>query len=153
MTIFWRIFAKWPYIGGILNRFFLAQIFSYWPLDFFNPYLSTWQFDFFRSNQVLPLFWSRETPILTTPPLKCPFLFVCESYFLKLWDTAGQERFRSLIPSYIRDSNVGIIVYNVSEEKSFAKIDTWIKDVKDQRGEDVIIFLVGNKVRTLVGKR
>ena len=23
---------------------------------------------------------------------------------LQLWDTAGQERFRSLIPSYIRDS-------------------------------------------------
>merc|ERR1712210_346719 len=64
---------------------------------------------------------------------------------LQLWDTAGQERFRSLIPSYIRDSNVGIIVYNVTEEKSFAKIDNWIKDVKDQRGEDVIIFLVGNK--------
>ncbi|CBY33817.1 unnamed protein product [Oikopleura dioica] len=64
---------------------------------------------------------------------------------LQLWDTAGQERFRSLIPSYIRDSNVGIIVYNVTEEKSFSKIDTWIKDVKDQRGEDVIIFLVGNK--------
>lgn len=25
---------------------------------------------------------------------------------LQLWDTAGQERFRSLIPSYIRDSSV-----------------------------------------------
>ena len=24
---------------------------------------------------------------------------------LQLWDTAGQERFRSLIPSYIRDSD------------------------------------------------
>ena len=70
----------------------------------------------------------------------------------QLWDTAGQERFRSLIPSYIRDSNVGIIVYNVTEEKSFAKIDNWIKDVKDQRGEDVIIFLVGNKT-DLEGKR
>ena len=70
----------------------------------------------------------------------------------QLWDTAGQERFRSLIPSYIRDSNVGIIVYNVTEEKSFAKIDNWIKDVKDQRGEDVIIFLVGNKT-DLEGKQ
>ena len=32
---------------------------------------------------------------------------------LQLWDTAGQERFRSLIPSYIRDSNVAIIVYDI----------------------------------------
>ncbi|CAL9082010.1 unnamed protein product [Musa textilis] len=33
---------------------------------------------------------------------------------LQLWDTAGQERFRSLIPSYIRDSSVAVIVYDVS---------------------------------------
>lgn len=33
---------------------------------------------------------------------------------LQLWDTAGQERFRTLIPSYIRDSAVTIIVYDVS---------------------------------------
>merc|ERR1712130_596295 len=64
---------------------------------------------------------------------------------LQLWDTAGQERFRSLIPSYVRDSNVAIIVYDVTEEKSFSQIDKWIKDVKTQRSEDVIIFLVANK--------
>nr|AAH44491.1 RAB6A, member RAS oncogene family [Danio rerio] len=29
---------------------------------------------------------------------------------LQLWDTAGQERFRSLIPSYIRDSTVAVVV-------------------------------------------
>jgi GTPase SAR1 family protein len=29
-------------------------------------------------------------------------------------DTAGQERFRSLIPSYIRDSAVAVIVYDVT---------------------------------------
>nr|XP_016490373.1 PREDICTED: GTP-binding protein YPT10-like [Nicotiana tabacum] len=29
-------------------------------------------------------------------------------------DTAGQERFRSLIPSYIRDSSVAVIVYDVA---------------------------------------
>ncbi|KAI9111786.1 hypothetical protein K1719_017476 [Acacia pycnantha] len=33
---------------------------------------------------------------------------------LQLWDTAGQERFRSLIPSYIRDSSVAVIVYDVA---------------------------------------
>lgn len=33
---------------------------------------------------------------------------------LQLWDTAGQERFRSLIPSYIRDSSVAIVVYDIT---------------------------------------
>ena len=48
---------------------------------------------------------------------------------LQLWDTAGQERFRSLIPSYIRDSNVAIIVYDISNEKSFKRNTKWIQGV------------------------
>ncbi len=37
---------------------------------------------------------------------------------LQLWDTAGQERFRTLVPSYIRDSAVTIIVYDISSRPS-----------------------------------
>lgn len=65
---------------------------------------------------------------------------------LQLWDTAGQERFRSLIPSYIRDSRVAIVVYDITKKKSFEFIDKWIEDVKNERGEDnVILCIVGNK--------
>ncbi|CCC69831.1 hypothetical protein NCAS_0D02500 [Naumovozyma castellii] len=65
---------------------------------------------------------------------------------LQLWDTAGQERFRSLIPSYIRDSRVAIVVYDITKKKSFEYIDKWIEDVKNERGDDnVILCIVGNK--------
>ena len=36
---------------------------------------------------------------------------------LQLWDTAGQERFRSLIPSYIRDSSVAVVVYDITSKR------------------------------------
>lgn len=64
---------------------------------------------------------------------------------LQLWDTAGQERFRTLIPSYIRDSAVTIIVYDVTSRASFEAVEHWVSDVHRERGEDVIIALVGNK--------
>lgn len=64
---------------------------------------------------------------------------------LQLWDTAGQERFRSLIPSYIRDSTVAVIVYDVANLTSFQETNKWIQDVRKERGEDVVIMLVGNK--------
>ncbi|KAM3164608.1 GTP-binding protein YPT6 [Lachancea thermotolerans] len=65
---------------------------------------------------------------------------------LQLWDTAGQERFRSLIPSYIRDSHVAIVVYDVTNKKSFEYIDKWVEDVKSERGEEnVVLCIVGNK--------
>ncbi|KAF8412828.1 hypothetical protein HHK36_000799 [Tetracentron sinense] len=71
---------------------------------------------------------------------------------LQLWDTAGQERFRSLIPSYIRDSSVAVIVYDVASRQSFLNTLKWIEEVRTERGSDVIIVLVGNKT-DLVEKR
>merc|ERR1712119_50171 len=64
---------------------------------------------------------------------------------LQLWDTAGQERFRSLIPSYIRDSSVAVVVYDVNNRVSFLNSTRWVEDVRSERGSDVIICLVGNK--------
>jgi Ras-related protein Rab-6A len=71
---------------------------------------------------------------------------------LQLWDTAGQERFRSLIPSYIRDSSVAVVVYDVTNRQSFLNTSRWIEEVRSERGQDVIIVLVGNKT-DLVDKR
>ncbi|KAG2637096.1 hypothetical protein PVAP13_2NG499700 [Panicum virgatum] len=71
---------------------------------------------------------------------------------LQLWDTAGQERFRSLIPSYIRDSSVAVIVFDVASRQSFLNTSKWIEEVRTERGSDVIIVLVGNKT-DLVDKR
>jgi len=90
---------------------------------------------------------------------------------IQLWDTAGQERFRSLIPSYIRDSSVAVVVYDITSgscffvwremtdivsraekvstscagRNSFSAVFKWIDDVRAERGNDVIIVLVGNK--------
>jgi len=64
---------------------------------------------------------------------------------LQLWDTAGQERFRSLIPSYIRDSSVAVVVYDVTNRASFMNTSKWVEDVRAERGNDVVICLVGNK--------
>ncbi|OHX01064.1 Ras-like protein Rab-6A [Colletotrichum incanum] len=50
-----------------------------------------------------------------------------------------------LIPSYIRDSSVAVVVYDISNAKSFQNTKKWIDDVRAERGNDVIIVLVGNK--------
>lgn len=65
---------------------------------------------------------------------------------LQLWDTAGQERFRSLIPSYINDSSVAVVCYDITDKKSFENVNGWIEQARQIRGEELIIFLVGNKI-------
>eukprot|EP01065_Artemidia_motanka_P013834 TRINITY_DN17790_c0_g3_i1.p1 TRINITY_DN17790_c0_g3~~TRINITY_DN17790_c0_g3_i1.p1 ORF type:complete len:203 (+),score=7.99 TRINITY_DN17790_c0_g3_i1:80-688(+) len=64
---------------------------------------------------------------------------------LQLWDTAGQERFRSLIPSYIRDSSAAILVYDVCCRSSFVGLERWLEYVRAERGDDVVVVVVGNK--------
>jgi Ras-related protein Rab-6A len=49
------------------------------------------------------------------------------------------------IPSYIRDSSVAVVVYDVSNRASFLNTTKWVEDVRAERGNDVVICLVGNK--------
>ena len=72
---------------------------------------------------------------------------------LQLWDTAGQERFRSLIPSYIRDSSAAVVVYDLTNRNSFEQTTKWVDDVRAERGADVVIMLVGNKTDLGADKR
>lgn len=64
---------------------------------------------------------------------------------LLLWDTAGQERFRGLIPGYIRESHIAVIVYDVTNAASFQSTSHWIDIVRRERGNETLIALVGNK--------
>ncbi|CAN6863123.1 unnamed protein product [Brassica oleracea var. botrytis] len=72
-------------------------------------------------------------------------LCLLSMFWLCVMDTAGQERFKSLIPSYIRDSSVAVIVYDVANKQSFINASKWIEDVRAERSNQVIIALVGNK--------
>lgn len=65
---------------------------------------------------------------------------------LQLWDTAGQERFRSLIPNYIRDLSVAVIVFDVTNAQTFENLDRWVDDVTNQRGDGALIVIVANKI-------
>ena len=48
---------------------------------------------------------------------------------LQLWDTAGQERFRSLIPSYIKDSSVAVVVFDITSKYISNKFSDQTKQV------------------------
>ncbi len=68
-----------------------------------------------------------------------------KTIILNLWDTAGQERFKSLIPSYIKDSAVAIVVYDITSKQSFQSVNKWIEDARNLRDDEVLLVLVGNK--------
>ena len=65
---------------------------------------------------------------------------------LNLWDTAGQEKFKSLIPSYIKDSQAIIVTYDITNRDSFESVEKWMSDARSLRDEDqAMVVLAGNK--------
>ena len=65
---------------------------------------------------------------------------------LLLYDTAGQEKFKSLIPMYIRDANIILVVYDITNKDTFVHTEHWVNETKDLKRDDAIFVLVGNKI-------
>ena len=70
---------------------------------------------------------------------------------LEIWDTAGQERYHSLAPMYYRNSHAVIIVYNLTDYKSYEKAQMWVTEISNNYKDcssltHPLIYLVGNKL-------
>jgi len=83
---------------------------------------------------------------------------------LQLWDTAGSNRFRDMIPQYLRDCNVAVVVYDVTSRRSFHHAATeWIPMALEESEASTssatataaapILFLVAHKVDALSQNR
>eukprot|EP00095_Tigriopus_kingsejongensis_P006392 snap_masked-scaffold117_size339417-processed-gene-2.7 protein:Tk06392 transcript:snap_masked-scaffold117_size339417-processed-gene-2.7-mRNA-1 annotation:"ras-related protein rab-21" len=64
---------------------------------------------------------------------------------LSIWDTAGQERFHALGPIYYRDANGAILVYDITDQDSFQKVKSWVKELRKMLGSQLNLAIAGNK--------
>ena len=65
---------------------------------------------------------------------------------LEIWDTAGEERFRTLAKNSYQGSDGIILVYDITQKKTFNNIKHWYDNIKNNIDIDkVAIILVGNK--------
>ena len=67
-----------------------------------------------------------------------------ENIKLQIWDSAGQEKYKGLIPSYVRNSSIVFVVYDISSKNSFNNVPSWISFIKSI--ENTKIILCGNKI-------
>jgi small GTP-binding protein len=56
----------------------------------------------------------------------------------------GQESFKSLRKLYLEGANGALLIFDVTQSKSFEKLRDWIQDFKLAR-EDEPIIMIGNK--------
>ncbi|CAI2341314.1 unnamed protein product [Caenorhabditis sp. 36 PRJEB53466] len=65
---------------------------------------------------------------------------------LNIWDTAGQEKYHSLGPIYYRGSSGVLLVYDITDRRSFDKVKNWVLEIKTCLGKTAEILVVGNKI-------
>lgn len=63
----------------------------------------------------------------------------------EIWDTAGQERYHSLAPMYYRGSQAAVVVYDITNQDTFARAKTWVRELEKQGSPNIVIALAGNK--------
>jgi small GTP-binding protein len=64
---------------------------------------------------------------------------------LQIWDTAGQEKFRSITKAYYRTAAGVLIVFDVTDRRSFDQLPSWIGDARSLCDPTAVISLIGTK--------
>lgn len=63
---------------------------------------------------------------------------------LQIWDTCGSERFNALTASFIKSCSVFILVFDLTKEKSFDRLNYWLNLIGESTSPK-LICIVGNK--------
>lgn len=64
----------------------------------------------------------------------------------QLWDTAGQEKYRAITVAHYRKALGCLIVYDITNRKTFQNLKYWLTTLLDSAEQDICIMLVGNKL-------
>ena len=74
-------------------------------------------------------------------------LFNHEGHKIKaqIWDTAGQEKYKAITGAYYKGSKGALVVYDITQKKTFENIEKWVNDLKAAGDPKITIILIGNK--------
>ena len=69
-----------------------------------------------------------------------------KNYVFNLWDTIGQEKYRSLTKMFFNDSQIVILVYDITVKSTFEQLNFWYSQIVEKLGKNnFMLAIVGNK--------
>ena len=92
--------------------------------DFKDHYMTTIGIDFMAKSSVLPNGKNSK---------------IC------FYDTAGEEKYKSVSFNLIKNADGVLLMYDITNKESFDSINGWLVSIRENRGNDFPIILVGNK--------
>ena len=65
---------------------------------------------------------------------------------LQIWDLSGQEHFVSVRSKFYSKSDGALLVFDLTNQKSFDNLGTWVKEAVEGVGSDIPMVILGNKI-------
>ena len=104
----------------------------------------------FYQNTIMTIGTDKRTLNFTNIDVEIKGKKVQKSFEISLFDTAGQERFRALTKNYINGADCILLIYDITEKKTFEHIEEWLKSIidvlSDWKNSNYIIIVLGNKL-------
>ena len=97
---------------------------------------------YFDENKFNPLELSTGQPTQTFKSLEINK----KKLNISLWDTMGQEKFRAVTKNFIKDSNIVILVYDITNRASFLELNYWLNVSREELQNEAIFGVLGNKI-------
>ena len=72
-----------------------------------------------------------------------------KSVRLRIWDFAGEERYQVLMPSYVKDANGGVYMFDTTRYASLRRMITWLSFFAEEQkrtGIKIPVIMVGSKI-------
>ena len=69
-----------------------------------------------------------------------------EKLNLEIWDTVGQEQYRTVNKIFIKNAQIALIVYDITNRKSFENLNNWYNLIFEiNKNSNVIVGVTANK--------
>ena len=68
-----------------------------------------------------------------------------EKLKLEIWDTVGQEQYRAVNKIFIKNAQIALIVYDITNKDSFNNLNFWLQEIIDINRKKVICCVLSNK--------
>jgi len=65
---------------------------------------------------------------------------------VEVWDTAGSSQYRDVLPIFFSNTDIVIVVYDVTNKKSFDSVPGHVADIRNWVGSECDIAILGSKI-------
>lgn len=87
----------------------------------------------------------QESPTIGASFFNCKLNIQDTEIILRIWDTAGQERFKSMAPMYYRNANAALLVFDLTQYKTFTAMKQWVTELQRNVEKALVLVVIGNK--------